>query len=822
MSVKRLACSVLSVWATVLNSWLIAIAACVCCECARALEGRPGGVPLPLESVYSIPDLMHQDIAAAPNGQSVAYVVRRLPPDATIAGKYRWQASGAPSSVVGCELFLADVSGNSSVRLAQEAAAAWRPAWSPDGRTLAFYADTGGQVSLWTYVPQSGEYRRWEHIIVKPKHWIGDEPQWSPDSKTIYVPVPPEGRAPGYERREASTVWTDKPTSDRIFTSGTERPAEGKTSGADTTVTSAHYLVENNSGIAAVDAETGALRIVVPADATPRPAVFRVSASGRWISYLSVWTRGSVVDDESTRQNLAVVDVQLGAVRTIAENLPHTEKDYFRLTYAWHPTADRLVFIKDGELNLVEFDSGGPTKPVRIGAEAGELALGIHWFSRDGTSVIAGTAPRASGARSAGSQAPPHGLALIPVNGGPVRRVAVDPQQWEFLEVIKADARTFWQPEPNTVSYLVRNIASGEVSMMKHDFATDANVSLWSGRARIRSLRPAADGIMLFGAYEDLSTPPDVFRFAADFSTKKRISRLAPELDRVAPPRLEMFNTRVPLHDHTFMTVRTAVLLPPDFRPDQPPPAIVTFYPDNDASTQIDSFGGGNRAGIPAWVFTSRGYAVLYPHVKTGPGGRPGNVVDEMIDSLLPQVYRAGEKGLVDITRLALHGNSFGGYATAAIVSQTNLFRAGIPTNGIYDLVSHTYGRAPDGSVAWTENRQPRLGAPLWSAPQKYLAASPVYVADKIKTPLLLLQGGEDILKAQSEEFFTALRRLDKPAQLAIYAGGGHWLSAWPRQQAVDATERVLEFLGRHLKHQAEGEMVPDSSSTGQPKPTSP
>ena len=49
-------------------------------------------------------------------------------------------------------------------------------------------------------------------------------------------------------------------------------------------------------------------------------------------------------------------------------------------------------------------------------------------------------------------------------------------------------------------------------------------------------------------------------------------------------------------------------------------PAIVTFYPDSDASRLIDRFGGGNRFGVPSHVFTSRGYAVLYVHVKPGPG----------------------------------------------------------------------------------------------------------------------------------------------------------------------------------------------------------
>jgi dipeptidyl aminopeptidase/acylaminoacyl peptidase len=296
-----------------------------------------------------------------------------------------------------------------------------------------------------------------------------------------------------------------------------------------------------------------------------------------------------------------------------------------------------------------------------------------------------------------------------------------------------------------------------------------------------------------------VATPIDVYRFSPGFSDRRRLSRVAPGFDDVSPPEVRIFTTRVPMHDHSLLEVRTAVLLPAGLEPGEAPPGIVTFYPDMDASTEVDTFGGGNRAGVPALVFTSRGYAVMYPHVKTGPGGEPGNIIDEMLDSLMPQIYRAAELGLVDPTRLALQGNSFGGYGTAAIATQTNLFRAAVPTNGIYDLVGYTYFGAPAGNIAWTEDRQPRVGDHLWAAPLRYIRASPLYAVDKITTPMLIMQGGDDWLRPQAEVLFTALKRLDKPAQLAIYEGCGHWIEAWPTAQAIAATERILEFYGRHL-----------------------
>lgn len=757
---------------------------------------------VPLDLVYNTPEVYDEDIpvAVAPDGARVAYVVRKLPDDATLAGMDRWMASGAPNSANGTQVFVSNAKTGESVQACKNGGNTWRPSWSPDNQTLAFYSDAKGSMKLWLYDVKSGQCRQAGDATIKPKLWVGDEAQWSPDGKTLFVPLAPEGRQTGYEQKEQRAQRSDKPQSDLVlWTSGSETPPpkagapEGDGFGAE------HYLRENNSAIGAVDAASGASKVLVAAATEPRPSVMRVSATGQWVSYLSVWKRGSVIDDFSTKQSLAAVRSDGGPVKRVVDNLPHTERDYFRLSYSWHPTQDSLVYLKDGGVYRVDFTAAGPGQAKRLGAELGELPVGTHWFTRDGNAVVVGVGVESVRSRAT-SDRPPTGLAVIPFNGGAPKQIKFDPERWEYVNLVKADARTVWQPTPNSLTVLLRDIASGEIVVLRYNIADGSTRELWRGRAKIRGLTAAADGRDVFGTYEDLTTPPDVFRFTADFGSKKRLSHLVPEFDKVAGPKVELFNTRIPMHDHSFMQVRTAVLLPANFQPGKPPAGVVTFYPDDDSSTNIDSFGGGNRAGVPALVFTSRGYAVLYPHVKVGPGGKPGNVVDEMVDSMMPQIYRAAEKGFIDVNRLALQGNSFGGYATAAIVTQTNLFRAAVPTNGPYDLISGTYDKPPSGSIAWTENRQPRLGTHLWAAPLKYIAASPVYLVDKINTPMLIMQGGDDGFKDQAEELFVALKRLDKPAQLAIYAGGGHWIGVWPHKQAVAGTQRILDFYEKHLK----------------------
>jgi hypothetical protein len=103
------------------------------------------------------------------------------------------------------------------------------------------------------------------------------------------------------------------------------------------------------------------------------------------------------------------------------------------------------------------------------------------------------------------------------------------------------------------------------------------------------------------------------------------------------------------VRDGRFKDVRTAVFLPPGAKKGDRPPAILTIYGGFDSSRSIREYGGGDVSTIPAPVFTTRGFAVLLADAPLGPDGQPGNPVEELRDTIVPQVYRAAELGYVDI-----------------------------------------------------------------------------------------------------------------------------------------------------------------------------
>jgi dipeptidyl aminopeptidase/acylaminoacyl peptidase len=312
------------------------------------------------------------------------------------------------------------------------------------------------------------------------------------------------------------------------------------------------------------------------------------------------------------------------------------------------------------------------------------------------------------------------------------------------------------------------------------------------------------DSSFLVGTVQSYARPPDYYRLGADFSPTERVGAIEPRLDGREFGTVETFRTSVPLHDGGSKTVRTAVLLPPGVKRGDRPPAVVSVYGGADLSRGVRDYGGGYVGTIPTPVFTTRGFAVILVDAPMGPDGQPGQPVEDLRDVVLPQVYRAAELGYADIDRVAVAGQSYGGYGSASLASSTNLFRAAVAVSGIYDLASN-YGVLRPGDsfgVWWSEKGQGRMGQPPWSDLRRYVENSPYFRADRIHTPMLLIHGRDDAAcpVADAERMYVALKRLGRTAQLAIYEGQGHVVYEWEPKQAVDAAERTLDFLRRHLE----------------------
>jgi dipeptidyl aminopeptidase/acylaminoacyl peptidase len=169
----------------------------------------------------------------------------------------------------------------------------------------------------------------------------------------------------------------------------------------------------------------------------------------------------------------------------------------------------------------------------------------------------------------------------------------------------------------------------------------------------------------------------------------------------------------------------------------------------------------------------------------------------------MPAIDRLVELGITDPDRLAVMGQSNGGYSTLALIAQTSRFKAAVMNAGFGDLVGF-YGSmsyaGTGGWIPWLERAGGGMGAAPWEAPLRYVENSPVYYLDRITTPLIVQAGADDEgIVRFSDQVWVGLQRLGKEATYLRYGGEEHVLTK--AANLVDYWKRVLAFLDEKVKN---------------------
>jgi len=257
------------------------------------------------------------------------------------------------------------------------------------------------------------------------------------------------------------------------------------------------------------------------------------------------------------------------------------------------------------------------------------------------------------------------------------------------------------------------------------------------------------------------------------------------------------------------------LLLPPHHESGQRHPTVVSVYPgtvrDGPWRWRTSTFSLFNPH-----LLAARGYAVLLPSLPLGPEGEPGDPLLGLAEAVLSAVKQAVQSGYTDPNRLGLFGHSYGGYGVLGTIAQTNRFKAAVASAsaglnlisvyGQFDVRRRT-AREPVNflpSIRWAERGQGRMGQPPWEDPQRYRRNSPLFYADRIDTPIMLIHGDLDLWPmTQSEEMFAALYRLQRDAVFVRYWGEGH-VPTGPAN-IRDFWQRIFEWYDLHLNEGPHG-----------------
>jgi dipeptidyl aminopeptidase/acylaminoacyl peptidase len=237
---------------------------------------------------------------------------------------------------------------------------------------------------------------------------------------------------------------------------------------------------------------------------------------------------------------------------------------------------------------------------------------------------------------------------------------------------------------------------------------------------------------------------------------------------------------------------------PENFDPQKKYPMIVYLY--EKLSQNIYHFVEPKPMdSINISYYVSNGYLVFTPDIvyQTGYPGQSA------LKCVMAGVNAVTARGFVDEKNIGIQGHSWGGYQIAYMVTQTNRFKAAEDGAPVVNMIS-----AYDG-IRWGpgrprqfqyEHTQSRIGGTPWEYPLRFIENSPIFMADKIQTPLLIIANDADdaVPWYQGIEFFLALRRLGKEAYMFTYNGEPHHLRRRPNQK--DYAIRMAQYFDYELK----------------------
>ena len=465
--------------------------------------------------------------------------------------------------------------------------------------------------------------------------------------------------------------------------------------------------------------------------------------------------------------------------------------------------AVKQLYATDGRISGVEFSDNGRIMFVtQTGTDASEVAVFLDEGNKAYTVIAApaGRNGRGGGRGAAAAAAPPPGGRGGRV-GGASPLVTRPGSRGLPVVMVSSDGRHVFETTAGATA-ADSGRAGGKAFVDRIDIKTAVKDRIYESAGDIPEtiVAPLDDDFSrAIIARESPKVVPQSFVLDLKTRDARQITSnrdLMPEITNAV--RKTVIARRA--DGHTF---RIQVTLPADWKPGTRLPALFWFYPrEYDTQEAYDrpaagAAGAANRFptyGPRSLAFiTTVGYALVEPDtpIFAQNGQLPNDhYVDDLRDDLTATIDALDTLGLIDRSRLAIGGHSYGAFSTANAMVHTPFFKAGIAGDGDYNRTL-----TPTGFQ--NERRD------LWQGRATYLDMSPFLYADHLSGALLMYHSLEDqnvgTNPINSIRMFQALQSLGKTAALYLYPYEDH--GPVTRETDLDQWARWLAWLDKYVKN---------------------
>jgi len=258
------------------------------------------------------------------------------------------------------------------------------------------------------------------------------------------------------------------------------------------------------------------------------------------------------------------------------------------------------------------------------------------------------------------------------------------------------------------------------------------------------------------------------------------------------------------------VSLNAEAVLPPDWSAGKALPTVFWIYPNDYRSAAAASQNRRSPNRFPSQsplnpeVLVTQGYCVVYPDIAVV--GTNDQYVEQIRLSAQAAVDECVKRSYTDRERIGVGGHSYGAFSTANMLAHTDLFRAGVASDGAYNrtLTPFTF-QAEDRT--------------LWQARETYLKMSPFMYADQINEPLLLMHNLDDANVGthpmQSDRMYEALNGMGKTVTLVNYPYEDHGPAA--KESVWDYWARAIEWYDKYVKNAKTAGTKPTASEGNVP-----